>query len=73
MIIRKASFGPDYKNAMHFTVGNTLNDGRLIVHEILQTEDMSIDIWVKRETEIIKWKTFNYSFPVSLEYNIDFI
>lgn len=77
-IIRKISIGPDYKNAMHFTVGQTAL--RIyVISEIVRIEGGDIDIYVKKPSEIsegkfdsFKWKTITNSIPSVIEHNIDF-
>jgi hypothetical protein len=74
MDIRKISVGPDYKNgAMHYIVGQkVLNDSQEI-HLIKYDEDKkSIKIYIINEkNEVVLWKEFNDTVPVSIEYNIN--
>jgi len=76
MDIRKVSVGPDYKSgAMHYLVGQTVLDGTYSIHLIKYDERLdSIKIWIIRdkEQEVVLWKEFNSTVPVSLEYNINF-
>lgn len=74
MVIRKISIGPDYKNgAMHYLLGQkVLNDTQeihLIKHDSVR---QSIKIYIiNKKKEIVLWKEFNQTVPVSVEYNID--
>jgi hypothetical protein len=74
MDIRKISVGPDYKNgAMHYIVGQkVLNDSQEI-HLIRYDEvKKSIKIYIINEkNEVVIWKEFNDTVPVSIEYNIN--
>lgn len=74
MDIRKISVGPDYKNgAMHYIVGQkVLNDSQEI-HLIRYDEvKKSIKIYIINEkNEVVLWKEFNDTVPVSIEYNIN--
>jgi len=74
MDIRKISVGPDYKNgAMHYIVGQkVLNDSQEI-HLIRYDEvKNSIKIYIINEkNEVVLWKEFNDTVPVSIEYNIN--
>lgn len=75
MDIRKISIGPDYKSgAMHYIVGQEILNGTHSIHLIrydLETE--SIKIWIEGENqEIMLWKEFTSTVPVSIEYNINF-
>jgi hypothetical protein len=75
MDIRKISIGPDYKNgAMHYIVGqkvlNDTNEIHLIKHNS-NTNSILIYI-INQRKEIILWKEFNSTIPISIEYNINF-
>jgi len=74
MDIRKISVGPDYKNgAMHYIVGlKILNDSQEI-HLIRYDEvKESIKIYIINEkNEVVLWKEFNDTVPISIEYNIN--
>ena len=73
MIIRKISIGPDYKGgAMHYMHGQPVKNGTMSICEI-RMEDSFVSIWVKNEKgEIIKWKSFNSTMPIAIEYNLEF-
>ena len=69
--IRKISVGPDYKNAMHYQIGQQVCGD----HEILMIDnddDNNIRILIGRGEEACYWKSFNKNMPISIEYNIDF-
>jgi hypothetical protein len=75
MDIRKISVGPDYKSsAMHYIVGQkVLNDTNEIHLIKLSPETGAIKIYIINEkSEVVLWKEFNYTIPVSIEYNINF-
>jgi len=62
MDIRKISVGPDYKNGTHSI--------HLIMYD-LNTE--SIKIWIEsNKEEVLLWKEFTGTMPISIEYNINF-
>lgn len=75
MDIRKVAVGPDYKSgAMHYIVGQkVLNDSNTI-HLIKYDElKKSIKIYIiNLKQEVVLWKEFSSTIPVSIEYNIDF-
>lgn len=74
MDIRKISVGPDYKNgAMHYIVGQkVLNDSQEIYLIKYDEIKKSIKIYIINEKqEIVLWKEFNDTVPVSIEYNIN--
>lgn len=76
MDIRKISVGPDYKSgAMHYLVGQQVLGGNYTIHLIkFSEEDNNYQIYIEDsiENEILLWKQFNSTMPISLEYNINF-
>ena len=72
--IRKISIGPDYKSgAMHYIVGQDVLNSNYKIHLIkLVAETKSIVIYIQKEGEIVMWKEFTATVPVSIEYNINF-
>ena len=75
MDIRKISVGPDYKSgAMHYIVGQEILNGTHSIHLIrYDLETDSIKIWIEGDNqEIMLWKEFTSTVPVSIEYNINF-
>ena len=75
MDIRKISVGPDYKSgAMHYIVGQEVLNGSYAIHVIKYYEEtQSIKIWIEQDSEVILWKEFTGSMPISIEYNINFL
>jgi hypothetical protein len=75
MDIRKISIGPDYKNnAMHYIVGQKVLGDSNLIHLIKRDNDtMSVKIYIiNTKGEIVLWKEFNQTIPISIEFNIDF-
>ncbi len=76
MVIRKISIGPDYKSgAMHYIVGQEVLNGTYTIHLIQHDANKdSVKIWIERtrEKEILLWKEFNSTIPLSVEYNINY-
>lgn len=71
-MIRKIIIGSNLKDAMAFYVGQELFN-KHVVHSIERGYyDGSYDLYLKRDGEIYKWKTFNGNLPITLEYNLDF-
>ena len=71
--IRKISVGSDYKNAMHYIVGQSILNGDYTIHLIqFDIKTDSIKIWIQKKEEVVLWKEFNTNLPLSLEYNINF-
>jgi hypothetical protein len=74
MDIRKISIGPDYKGgAMHYIVGQKiLNDSNEIHLIRINPEKESIQIYIINEkSEVVLWKEFTSTIPISIEYNIN--
>jgi hypothetical protein len=74
MDIRKISVGPDYKNgAMHYIVGQKVLNDTQEIHLIKYDEEKkSIKIYIINDKqEVVLWKEFNDTVPVSIEYNIN--
>jgi|TARA_R100001463_G_scaffold133380_1_gene194753 hypothetical protein len=72
MDIRKISIGADYKSgAMHYIVGQEVLGGKYVIH-LIQQETEAYKIWIIKGEEVLLWKEFKYTMPVSLEYNIHF-
>lgn len=75
MDIRKISVGPDYKNgAMHYIVGQKILGESNEIHRIrYNNERQSIQIFIiNKKEEVVLWKEFTQSIPISIEFNIDF-
>ncbi len=74
MDIRKISIGPDYKGgAMHYIVGQDVLNSKYKIHLIRFNKDSgSIKIWIEQEDEVMLWKEFTHTMPISIEYNINF-
>jgi|TARA_E500000305_G_C4018679_1_gene237346 hypothetical protein len=72
MDIRKISIGADYKSgAMHYIVGQDVLGGKYVIH-LIQEENSAYKIWIIRNEEVLLWKEFKTTMPISLEYNIHF-
>ncbi len=75
MDIRKISIGTDYKSgAMHYIVGQEVLNASHSIHLIkFDSELDSIKIWIINEQEeVLLWKEFTSTMPISIEYNVNF-
>tara|TARA_R100001463_G_scaffold78559_1_gene132865 strand:- start:1593 stop:1817 length:225 start_codon:yes stop_codon:yes gene_type:complete len=74
MDIRKISIGADYKSgAMHYIVGQDVLGGKYAIHLIQEDPNAdSYKIWIQQGEEVLLWKEFKVTLPISLEYNINF-
>jgi hypothetical protein len=73
MDIRKVSIGPDYKGgAMHYIVGQKVLNETHEIHLIkFDTSSGSVKIYIINEkNEVMLWKEFTHTVPVSIEFNI---
>lgn len=68
LYIRKISIGSDYKNSMHYIVGQNVLGGNYIIHEIVE-ESKGYSVWIKSNGEVVRWKQF-IDIPVVIEYNL---
>jgi hypothetical protein len=74
MDIRKISIGPDYKgSAMHYIVGQRILGDSNEIHLIkFDDKKNSFKIFIINDKlEVVLWKEFNSTIPVSVEYNIN--
>lgn len=74
MDIRKVSIGPDYKGgAMHYLVGQRVLNDSNDIHCIRQIRSGDVEIYIiNNKNEVVLWKKFSQSMPISIEYNINF-
>ena len=75
MDIRKISVGPDYKNgAMHYIVGQKVLGDSNEIHLIKKDKDtLSILIYIiNQKEEVVLWKEFTSTIPISIEFNINY-
>lgn len=70
-IIRKISIGPDYMKSMNYTVGQEVLDKSYSIYQIIRSDD-GIKLYIIKDGEIVLWKEFSSTVPVSIEYNINF-
>ena len=71
-IIRKISIGPDYMKSMHYMVGQEILDKTWKINTIRVENDGSICVWIIKDGEIIRWKSFSNTMPIAIEYKIDY-
>lgn len=67
-MIRKISIGIDYKDAMHYTVGQRF--GNMTIDAILQKKAGYYEVWIRTEKdEILLWKVIDGT-PCVIEMDI---
>jgi len=72
-VIRKISIGVDYKNeAMHYSVGQQVYGGHEIAYILVDDEDHSYNVYIRKEDEVMPWKKFNHNMAVSVEYDLEY-
>jgi hypothetical protein len=70
-LIRKISIGKDYKNdSMHYAVGQDVYGGHVIC-DILEEKEKYF-IYIKKNNDILPWKSFNKNMAISVEYNLEY-
>jgi hypothetical protein len=68
-IIRKISIGKDYKNdAMHYSVGQEVYGGHIIVNILEESDKYSV--YIQKEELVMPWKDFNKNMAISIEYDL---
>jgi hypothetical protein len=73
MVIRKISVGPDYKNSMHYTVGQRVLNDNYSIHLIKSDDLGNVSIFIESNSnEVVLWKMINCNTPYQLEANIEF-
>jgi len=70
-LIRKIAVGPDYKNAMHYEVGQHVIKGKYKIHSIEELNGGYV-IRIVKENIVVDWKKVNLQMPVHIEFNIDY-
>ena len=72
-VIRKISIGADYKNeAMHYSVNQQVYGGHIISDILLDRDDSSYNIYIKKNNEVLPWKKFNSNMAISVEYDLEY-
>ena len=72
-VIRKISIGSDYKNdAMHYAVGQQVYGGHTISHILYDEKELSYNIFIKKDDEVVPWKKFNSHMAISVEYDLEY-
>jgi len=56
---------------MNYTVGQEVLDKSYSIYQIIRNED-GIKLYIIKEDEIVLWKEFSSTVPVSIEFNINF-
>lgn len=70
--IRKITIGIDYKNSMHYVVGQEVLSGNYKIHAIT-FDDYGYFVWIENnEDEVIVWKNLNKNLPIVVEFNINY-
>lgn len=71
--IRKLSLGIEMNKCMVYIVGQfVVQDTCVIEHIKANYQNKTIEVYVKREGEIMLWKSISMNVPYTIEYNIDF-
>jgi len=72
-VIRKISIGVDYKNeAMHYSIGQQVYGGHEIAYIVVNEEDNSYNVYIRKKDEVMPWKKFNHNMAISVEYDLEY-
>lgn len=72
--IRRIVVGPDVKDGMGYSVGQTVSRGANEIVQIKRSAERVYEIWVRStdgSKEVKFWRKYEYM-PVSIEYNLDY-
>jgi hypothetical protein len=70
--IRKITIGIDYKNSMHYVVGQEVLGSSYKIHAIT-FDDYGYFVWIENnDNEIVVWKNINKNLPIVVEFNINY-
>ena len=58
--------------SMHYMVGQEILDKTWKINTIRVESDGNICVWIIKEGEIIRWKSFSPTMPIAIEYKIDY-
>jgi hypothetical protein len=71
-LIRKISYGPDYKDSMKHQIGSMVLRGTLEVVDIRDIGNETYEVYVRNDkNESFMWKKIS-GMPVVIEFNVDF-
>ena len=68
--IRKITIGPDYKDGMHYEVGQDVYGGH-VISNIIKIEE-GYDIFIERDNVEKHWKHFNHNVAITTETNLEY-
>jgi hypothetical protein len=57
---------------MHYMVGQEILDKTWKIEAIRLEADGNICVWIKKDGEILRWKSFSNTMPIAIEYKIDY-
>jgi|TARA_B100000780_G_C20962995_1_gene384420 hypothetical protein len=57
---------------MHYSVGQQVYGGHEISSILLDEQDKSYNIFIKKEDEVLPWKKFNSNMAISVEYDLQY-
>lgn len=70
-VIRLISIGKEYKNnSMKYIVGQEVYDNH-VIHAIVEEKECYV-LYIKKNSDIAKWKSFNKNMAIGIEYDIKF-
>jgi len=70
--IRKITIGLDYKNSMHYIVGQEVLGGSNTIHAIIDNGN-DYYVWIENKNkELSVWKSPNKNLPILVEFNINY-
>ena len=58
--------------SMHYMVGQEILDRTWKIDTIRVENDGNVCVWIIKDREIIRWKSFSPTMPIAIEYKIDY-
>jgi hypothetical protein len=57
---------------MHYSIGQEVYGGHNICNILYDDNDLSYNIYIEKNQEVLPWKKFNKNMAVSIEYDLKY-
>lgn len=72
-VIRKISIGSGVKeDAMHYELGQRVYGGHEICDIVFDPNDLTYNIYIEKNKEVLPWKKFNPNVGISIEFLLEY-
>ena len=69
-LIRRLTIGKDYKDGMHYSVGQSVYGGN-VINSIIEENDFFF-IYIEKDMEVKLWKKVNKAIGLVVEYDLKY-